>query len=101
MDVPDQYFKLSLACIGGDAMLDDGLIQDHVPTPLATGNGDASRRAREAGVAVHRDRELVTRCSRLDVGTLIPPDHYGVVAEVLAYVYRLEVQLGPPGPDAG
>jgi flagellar biosynthesis protein len=67
------------------------------PVVAAVGKGlvaeEILRRAAEAGVTIHQDRELVALLSRLDVGALIPPELYQVVAEVLAYVYRLEGKL--------
>ena len=48
------------------------------------------RRAREAGVPVTEDPKLAAILSQIDVGRVIPPELYAVIAEVLAYVYRLE-----------
>jgi flagellar biosynthesis protein len=48
------------------------------------------RRAREAGVPVTEDPRLAAVLSQIDVGRVIPPELYQVIAEVLAYVYRLE-----------
>jgi flagellar biosynthesis protein len=78
------------------------------PVVRASGQGlvadEILRRAAAAGVTIHQDRELVALLSRLDVGALIPPELYQVVAEVLAYVYRLEARLagsdGQPGGRA-
>jgi flagellar biosynthesis protein len=48
------------------------------------------RRAQAAGVPVTEDPRLATVLSQIDVGAVIPPELYAVVAEVLAYVYRLD-----------
>ena len=37
--------------------------------------------------------QLAAILSRLDVGEMIPPELYAVVAEVLAYVYRLDARV--------
>ena len=48
------------------------------------------RRAQAAGVPVTEDPRLAAVLSQIDVGAIIPPELYAVVAEVLAYVYRLD-----------
>ena len=48
------------------------------------------RRAREAGVHVHESRELVGLLMQVDLDQDIPPLLYTVIAELLAWVYRLE-----------
>jgi flagellar biosynthesis protein len=64
---------------------------------MAAGQGlvaeEIIRRAREAGIAVTDDVPLAAVLSRLDVGEMIPPELYAVVAEVLAYVYRLDARV--------
>jgi flagellar biosynthesis protein len=71
--------------------------RDAAPRVLAVGQGAVAdeilRRAREAGVAVTEDEALAAVLSKLDVGQAIPPELYVVVAEVLAYVYRLEKRV--------
>jgi flagellar biosynthesis protein len=64
------------------------------PVVTAVGQGlvadEIIRRAREAGVPVTEDPKLAAILSQIDVGRVIPPELYAVIAEVLAYVYRLE-----------
>lgn len=64
------------------------------PVVTAAGEGlvadEIIRRAREAGVPVTEDPRLAAVLSQIDVGQVIPPELYAVIAEVLAYVYRLE-----------
>ena len=71
------------------------------PVVTASGRGAVAERilalAREHGVPVHQDRELVEVLSKLDLGDEIPPTLYAVVAEVLAFVYRVNAQLGRRG----
>jgi flagellar biosynthesis protein len=52
------------------------------------------RRALAAGVPVTEDPRLAAVLSQIDVGRVIPPELYAVIAEVLAYVYRLEERVG-------
>ena len=72
--------------------------QADVPVVTAVGEGlvadEIIRRAREAGVTVTEDAALATVLSQIDVGAMIPEELYTVVAEVLAYVYRLEERIG-------
>jgi flagellar biosynthesis protein len=72
--------------------------QRDVPIVTAVGEGlvadEILRRAREAGVQITEDVALATVLSQIDVGEMIPEELYTVVAEVLAYVYRLEERIG-------
>jgi flagellar biosynthesis protein len=45
--------------------------------------------ARASGVAIHEDAGLAQALAALDLGTEIPEELYRAVAEVLAFVYRL------------
>lgn len=49
--------------------------------------------AREHGVPVKDDPDLVEVLSRLDIDKEIPPDLYVVVAELLAFVYRMNGKM--------
>ena len=64
------------------------------PRVLAKGDGHIAleiiRRAREAGVQVHESRELVGLLMQVDLDSSIPPLLYTAIAELLAWVYRLE-----------
>ena len=70
-----------------------------VPRVSAKGNGliadEIIARAREAGVPVHESRELVSLLMQVDLDQHIPPALYVAVAEVLAWVYRLEQRAAP------
>lgn len=75
--------------------------QADAPVVTAVGQGPVAeeiiRRAQEAGVTITEDRQLVSVLSQIDVGQVIPPELYVVVAEVLAYVYRLEERVTSRG----
>lgn len=66
---------------------------DAAPRVVAKGAGHLARRivelAEEHGVHVHEDATLAAVLSRLDLQAEIPPELYRAVAEVLAFVYRL------------
>lgn len=53
------------------------------------------KRARAAGVPVHESRELVALLMQVDLDAHIPPALYVAVAEVLAWVYKLEQRQVP------
>lgn len=67
---------------------------DSAPKVTATGRGLIAdtiiARAREAGVYVHESRELVSLLMQLDLDERIPPQLYLVVAELLAWLYRID-----------
>ncbi|HLI26868.1 MAG TPA: EscU/YscU/HrcU family type III secretion system export apparatus switch protein [Chloroflexota bacterium] len=71
--------------------------RDPAPVVAAAGRGPLAeeivRRAQAAGVPVHEDAALADALATLAVGAVIPPGLYLAVAEVLAYIYRLEDQL--------
>jgi len=57
--------------------------------------------AREHGVPIKEDPDLVQVLAKLDLGQQIPAELYAVVAEVFAFVYRLNGARGgatPGGP---
>ncbi|HXF45768.1 MAG TPA: EscU/YscU/HrcU family type III secretion system export apparatus switch protein [Burkholderiaceae bacterium] len=66
----------------------------HAPRVVAKGAGlvaeEIIERARAAGVPIHESRELVNLLAQVDLDRQIPPALYVAVAEVLAWVYRLE-----------
>lgn len=67
------------------------------PRVVAKGRGLVAQnicaRAREAGVYVHESRELVALLMQVDLDERIPPQLYRAVAELLAWLYRLEQGL--------
>jgi flagellar biosynthesis protein len=46
--------------------------------------------AEENNIPIRKDPDMVELLAQLDVGQMIPPELYAVVAEVLAFVYRLK-----------
>ena len=63
------------------------------PAVLAKGRGETARRilelARQHDVPVREDADLLELLSLCDVGEEIPTELFGAVAELLAYLYRL------------
>lgn len=54
-------------------------------------------KAHRHGVYVHESRELVALLMQVDLDRQIPPELYIAVAELLAWVYRLEQGVGQRG----
>jgi flagellar biosynthesis protein len=67
--------------------------KNRAPSVAATGRGRIAERivelARESGVPVREDRDLVQLLAKLDLGEAIPAELYPVIAEVFAFIYRL------------
>ncbi len=63
------------------------------PKVVASGQGEIARKiietAREAGVHIQEDANLVELLSKIDLGEEIPTELYQTVAEVLAFVYKV------------
>jgi flagellar biosynthesis protein len=76
--------------------------EEGAPRVVAKGRGLLARaiveRAREAGVYVHESPELVALLMQVDLDERIPPQLYVAVAELLAWLYRIErgEELPPP-----
>jgi flagellar biosynthesis protein len=66
---------------------------DDAPRVVARGRGSVADRileiARRHGVPVHRDTDLAEVLVKLDLGDWVPPELYKAVAEVLAYLYKM------------
>jgi flagellar biosynthesis protein len=75
-----------------------------VPQVVATGKGRLADRiieiARERGIAIREDPDLVELLARLDVDRHIPEQLFPAVAELLAFVYRVNRQAAERQPDA-
>lgn len=88
MDPSDEIARRSLAVAlkysGGDS----------APTVVAKGRGLIAERiierAREHGVYVHESPALVALLAEVDLDQHIPPVLYLAVAELLAWLYRVE-----------
>lgn len=67
---------------------------DAAPRVVARGRGlvaeEIIARAREHGVYVHESPELVSLLMQVDLDAHIPPQLYVAVAELLAWLYRVE-----------
>lgn len=71
---------------------------DMAPKILATGKGALAEKiiakAKEADVPLYRDNKLADTLSRLEIGDMIPPELYQVVAEILVFVDEMDKLKG-------
>lgn len=67
---------------------------DAAPRVIASGQGVIAdkiiEKAKEAKVPVHKDGKLADTLSRLEIGDMIPPELYEVVAEILVFVDAMD-----------
>jgi len=77
---------------------------DAAPKVVAQGRGIIAQaiieRAKEHGVFVHESEELVGLLMQVELDQHIPPQLYMAVAELLAWLYRLEHGESPISLDA-
>lgn len=78
---------------------------DAAPRVVAKGKGliaeEIIARAKEAGVYVHQSAELVSLLVQVDLDQRIPPQLYVAVAELLAWLYRIERGEAPQTSPTG
>ena len=67
---------------------------DSAPKVIAMGRGALAEKiieqAKQASVPVHRDDKLANTLSKLQIGDMIPPELYEVVAEILMFVDSMD-----------
>jgi flagellar biosynthesis protein len=77
---PKQKISVALEYVPGE----------EAPKIIATGKGELAERiiekAKEADVPVYEDSKLAATLSKLEIGDMIPPELYTVVAEILVFV---------------
>lgn len=64
------------------------------PSVVASGKGEVAKRiiqkAEENDVATYQDEGLADTLLKLEIGEMIPLELYGVVAEILVYVDKMD-----------
>lgn len=67
---------------------------EEAPKVIASGKGILAEKmlekAKEADVPIYEDEKLAKSLSTLEIGDMIPPELYGVVAEVLVFVDKMD-----------
>lgn len=75
--------------------------KDGAPRVIAKGSGVTAEAiislAQESGVYVHQSKELVNLLMQVDLDSEIPPELYQAVAEILAWLYRMDQRLAAGG----
>lgn len=70
------------------------VLRNSAPEIVATGTGEIAeeivRVAKAHEVPVYRDPSLAKALGQLELGSLVPPELYKAVAEVLVFVYSLD-----------
>ena len=68
--------------------------EDAAPKIVATGKGALAERiierAKEADIPIHQDDKLAKTLAKLEIGDMIPPELYEVVAEILVFVDAMD-----------
>lgn len=72
--------------------------QEEAPKVIASGRGILAEKiiekAKEVDVPIHRDDKLADTLSRLEIGDMIPPELYEIVAEILVFVDAMDKLKG-------
>jgi flagellar biosynthesis protein len=75
---------------------------DNAPRVVAKGRGLIAEaiiaRAREHGIYVHESPAIIALLMQVDLDDRIPPQLYLAVAELLAWIYRVEQRQVPTSP---
>ncbi|MFM0169057.1 EscU/YscU/HrcU family type III secretion system export apparatus switch protein [Paraburkholderia sediminicola] len=86
------------------ALVYDAQGSDPAPRVIAKGYGMLAemivQRAKEAGLYVHEAPEMVSLLMQVDLDARIPPQLYQAVAEMLAWLHRLESGAENEPPQA-
>ena len=72
--------------------------EDRAPRVIAKGRGEIAKKIIEIAAAhnlpLYEDKNLIQILEAFDLEVEIPPELYRAVAEVLAFVYRLNGRIG-------
>ena len=76
---------------------------DNAPRLTAYGQGIVADKileiAAKAGVPLYREENLAGKLGRVEIGREIPQELYGIVAEVLSFIYFLDKKEGVERDD--
>jgi flagellar biosynthesis protein len=68
--------------------------QEDAPKVIASGKGYLAdkiiEKAKETDIPLHKDSKLANTLSKLEIGEMIPPELYEVVAEILVFVDKMD-----------
>lgn len=67
---------------------------EEAPKVIASGRGYLAdkiiAKAKESDIPIHQDEKLAATLSKLEIGDMIPPELYEVVAEILIFVDKMD-----------
>lgn len=67
---------------------------ERLPRVLASGTGEVARHilrlAEEHHVPIKQNEPLAEMLSKLDAGAVIPPETYGLVAEIISFLFHTD-----------
>ncbi|MDG5788207.1 EscU/YscU/HrcU family type III secretion system export apparatus switch protein [Evansella sp. AB-P1] len=90
--IDTQVRKKRAVALGYDQKVNDA------PIIKASGKGfvaeEIIKRALEEEIPIQEDASLVEILSQLNINERIPPDLYGVVAEIFSFIYQLDQSKG-------
>jgi flagellar biosynthesis protein len=79
--------------------------EDNAPRVSAYGEGIVADKilelAAKAGVPLYEEENLARQLGSIGIGKEIPQELYGIVAEVLSFIYRLNQEKGDEKYDLG
>ncbi|MGM0607134.1 MAG: EscU/YscU/HrcU family type III secretion system export apparatus switch protein [Candidatus Muiribacteriota bacterium] len=74
------------------------------PAVIAKGSGKKAeeiiKKAKELGINLYEDPDIVEILSKVDLGDEIPPELFETVAEILVFVYKMNNQLSDFNPES-
>lgn len=70
---------------------------ERYPTVIAKGRGELARTilkiAKECGIPIYDDPDLFEALSVLDVGVMIPDELYGLVSNIVSFIYKTNIEF--------
>ncbi|HWT75445.1 MAG TPA: EscU/YscU/HrcU family type III secretion system export apparatus switch protein [Mobilitalea sp.] len=68
--------------------------KENAPKVIASGKGYLAdkiiAKAKEEDIPLHKDEKLAGTLSKLEIGNMIPPELYEVIAEILVFVDKMD-----------
>ncbi|WP_108669714.1 EscU/YscU/HrcU family type III secretion system export apparatus switch protein [Peribacillus acanthi] len=96
MNEQEKFVRKSAIALGYESS------KDQAPKILAKGKGKVAENilevAKENGVAIQEDPSLVELLGKLEINQTIPEELYQAVAEIFAFIYRVDKQAKKKPP---
>jgi flagellar biosynthesis protein len=71
--------------------------EDHAPRVVAKGEGHIAEKiietARQNGIPIHQDHDLLELLAQVDLDREIPSELYTAVAEILTWIYQANSEI--------